>query len=87
MFCGAFRRLVPRHHRRVNPTAYNREFAAPIKLHFGPTEFDDQMASLKQALQQYPQLDASRLGFWGWSYCGYLTLYTLEKTDMFKAGV
>ena len=63
------------------------EFAAPIKLHLGPTEFDDQMASLKQALQQYPQLDGSRLGFWGWSYGGYFTLYTLEKTDVFKAGV
>ncbi len=62
-------------------------FAAPIKHHFGPTEFDDQMAALKQALAQYPQLDASRLGFWGWSYGGYFTLYTLEKTDVFKAGV
>ena len=64
-----------------------REFAKPIKLHFGPVEFDDQMAALKQALEQYPQLDGSRLGFWGWSYGGYFTLYTLEKTDVFKAGV
>jgi dipeptidyl-peptidase 4 len=62
-------------------------FAKPIKHNLGPTEFDDQMAALKQALAQYPQLDASRLGFWGWSYGGYFTLYTLEKTDMFKAGV
>ena len=38
-------------------------------------------------MQQYPQLDGSRLGFWGWSYGGYFTLYTLEKTDMFKTGV
>ena len=30
---------------------------------------------------------ASRMGFWGWSYGGYFTLYTLEKTDLFKAGV
>ena len=64
-----------------------KAFAAPIKHHLGPVEFDDQMASLKQALAQYPQLDGSRLGFWGWSYGGYFTLYTLEKTDMFKAGV
>ena len=62
-------------------------FAKPIKLHLGPTEFADQMASLKQALAAYPQLDGSRLGFWGWSYGGYFTLYTLEKTDAFKAGV
>ena len=45
------------------------------------------MAAVKQALQQYPQLDGSRMGFWGWSYGGYFTLYTLEKTDLFKAGV
>ena len=63
------------------------EFAKPIKLHFGPAEFDDQLAALKQALEQYPQLDGSRLGFWGWSYGGYFTLYTLEHTDVFKAGV
>jgi dipeptidyl-peptidase 4 len=64
-----------------------RAFAAPIKHNFGPTELDDQMASLKQALEQYPQLDGLRLGFWGWSYGGYFTLYTLEKTEKFKAGV
>jgi dipeptidyl-peptidase 4 len=63
------------------------EFAKPIKLHMGPNEFDDQLAALKQALQQYPQLDGSRLGLWGWSYGGYFTLYALEKTDVFKAGV
>jgi dipeptidyl-peptidase-4 len=62
-------------------------FAKPIKLNLGPTEFDDQMAALKQALAQYPQLDASRLGFWGWSYGGYFTLYTMQKTDVFKAGI
>jgi dipeptidyl-peptidase 4 len=64
-----------------------KAFAAPVKRHFGPTELDDQLASLKQALAQYPQLDNSRLGFWGWSYGGYFTLYALEKTDVFKTGV
>ena len=64
-----------------------KSFAAPVKHHLGPTELDDQLASLKQALAQYPQLDSSRLGFWGWSYGGYFTLYALEKTDVFKTGV
>ena len=59
----------------------------PCKHNLGETEFNDQMAALKQALQQFPQLDGNRLGFWGWSYGGYFTLYTLEHTDMFKAGV
>ncbi len=58
-----------------------------IKHNFGETELSDQMAAVKQALQQFPQLDGSRLGFWGWSYGGYFTLYALEHTDMFKGGV
>ncbi len=64
-----------------------KAFAAPIKHHLGPVELDDQLASLKQALAQYPQLDGSRIGFWGWSYGGYFTLYSMEKSDLFKAGV
>src|SRR5215813_10219062 len=64
-----------------------KAFAAPVKNHLGPVELDDQLAALKQVLEQYPQLDASRLGFWGWSYGGYFTLYTLQKSDRFKVGV
>ena len=64
-----------------------KAFALPIKHNLGEIELSDQLAAVKQALQQYPQLDASRMGFWGWSYGGYFTLYTLEKTDIFKTGV
>jgi len=64
-----------------------KAFALPIKHHFGPTELADQIAATKQALQQFPQLDANRIGFWGWSYGGYFTLYALEHSDMFKSGV
>jgi dipeptidyl-peptidase 4 len=64
-----------------------KAFALAVRHNLGETEFKDQMAALKQALQQFPQLDGTRLGFWGWSYGGYFTLYTLEHTDMFKAGV
>jgi dipeptidyl-peptidase-4 len=64
-----------------------KAFAASLRHNFGENEFKDQIASVKQALQQFPQLDSNRLGFWGWSYGGYFTLYTMEHTDMFKAGV
>ncbi|MGA3053946.1 MAG: DPP IV N-terminal domain-containing protein [Candidatus Korobacteraceae bacterium] len=64
-----------------------KAFAVAIQHNFGETELSDQMAAVKQALQQFPQLDGNRLGFWGWSYGGYFTLYTLEHTDMFKGGV
>ena len=64
-----------------------KAFALPVKHNLGENEFNDQLAAVKQTLQQYPQLDGSRMGFWGWSYGGYFTLYTLEKTDLFKTGV
>ncbi len=62
-------------------------FALPVKHNLGPTELADQIAAVKQALQQFPQLDGNRIGFWGWSYGGYFTLYAMEHSDMFKSGV
>ncbi len=62
-------------------------FALPIKHHFGPVELSDQLAAVNQALEQFPQLDSTRVGFWGWSYGGYFTLYAMEHSDRFKAGV
>ena len=64
-----------------------KAFALPIKHHLGPVELADQLAAMKQALERFPELDSSRLGFWGWSYGGYFTLYALEHSDQFKAGV
>jgi len=64
-----------------------KAFALPIKHNLGEVELADQLAALKQALQQFPQLDPNRLGFWGWSYGGYFTLYAMEHTDVFKGGV
>lgn len=64
-----------------------KAFAMPIKYKFGQNEYADQMAAIKQALEKFPQLDGSRLGWWGWSYGGFFTIYTLEHTDMFKGGV
>jgi dipeptidyl-peptidase 4 len=64
-----------------------KAFALPIKHHLGPIELSDQLASVKQALEKFPELDGSRVGFWGWSYGGYFTLYAMENSDLFKAGV
>jgi len=38
-------------------------------------------------LKQFPQLDSNRVGIWGWSYGGFLTLYSMTHSDVFKAGV
>ena len=64
-----------------------KAFALPIKHNFGPIELADQVAAVRQALQQFPQLDGNRIGVWGWSYGGYFTLYAMEHSDMFKSGV
>ena len=64
-----------------------KKFTQVIKHHFGETELKDQLAALDQALQQFPQLDSSRMGWWGWSYGGYMTLYALTHSDRFKAGI
>ena len=38
-------------------------------------------------LKQYPQLDAKRLSWWGWSWGGSFTLYAMTHSDRFRAGV
>ncbi|HXZ80287.1 MAG TPA: S9 family peptidase [Terriglobales bacterium] len=68
-------------------SARGREFAAALRSEFGKVELQDQLAALDQVLQRYPQLDSSRVGFWGWSYGGYMTLYAMTHSDRFKAGV
>jgi dipeptidyl-peptidase-4 len=64
-----------------------RDFAAALLHHFGKVELEDQLAALDQVLKQFPALDAKRVGMWGWSYGGYMTLYAMTHSERFKAGV
>ena len=64
-----------------------RDFAQAAYHNFGPVQFSDQMAALDQVLAKYPQLDAKRLGWWGWSWGGTFTLYAMTHSDRFRAGV
>jgi dipeptidyl-peptidase 4 len=64
-----------------------RDFAQAAYLDFGPVQLGDQIAALDQTLRAYPQLDPKRLGWWGWSWGGTFTLYTLTHSDRFRAGV
>ena len=66
--------------------ARGQKFAAALRHNFGQVELKDQLTALDQALQQFPQLDRNRLGWWGWSYGGYMTLYSMSHSDRFKAG-
>ncbi|HEY6352318.1 MAG TPA: DPP IV N-terminal domain-containing protein [Candidatus Angelobacter sp.] len=67
--------------------ARGRKFATVLMHNFGEIELKDQLTALDQALERFPQLDRNRLGWWGWSYGGYMTLFALTHSDRFKAGL
>lgn len=64
-----------------------RAFAQAAYHNFGPVQLEDQLTVLDAALAKYPQLDAKRLGWWGWSWGGTFTLYAMTHSDRFRAGV
>jgi dipeptidyl-peptidase-4 len=64
-----------------------KKFAAALMHNFGEVELKDQLAAIDQALRKFPQLDGSRLGWWGWSYGGFMTLNAMTHSDRFVAGV
>jgi len=72
-----------------NRGSYNRghAFETPIYHQFGKVELEDQLAGVKY-LKSLPYVDGTRIGIWGWSYGGYMTLEALfNAPDVFKAGV
>jgi dipeptidyl-peptidase 4 len=61
-------------------------FETPIFEHMGRQELKDQLAGVDY-LKSLPYVDSSRMGIWGWSYGGYMTLYTLTHAPrVFKCG-
>jgi dipeptidyl-peptidase-4 len=62
-------------------------FQAPIHDHLGEVEVADQILGAHWLASQ-PFVDPSRIGVWGWSYGGYMTLMLMFKApEVFKAGV
>jgi dipeptidyl-peptidase-4 len=62
-------------------------FEAPVHLDMGRVELQDQLVGVEY-LKSLPCVDPARLGIWGWSYGGYLTLYALTHApQVFRAGV
>ncbi len=66
--------------------ARGRKFASALRRDLGSVEFVDQLAALNQVLAKYPFLDRERIGIWGWSYGGYLTLIAMTHSARFAAG-
>jgi dipeptidyl-peptidase 4 len=65
----------------------DRKFQTAIRHEFGAIELKDQLTALDQLFAQYPQLDQSHMGIWGWSNGGSMTLYAMTHSDRFRAGV
>ncbi len=64
-----------------------KKFSAATRLQSGGVELKDQLTALNQLYAQFPQLDRTRTGIWGWSNGGSMTLYALTHSDRFKAGI
>jgi dipeptidyl-peptidase 4 len=61
-------------------------FEQSIHYRFGGPELSDQRDGVAW-LQQQPWVDPQRIGIWGWSYGGHMTLHAMfEASDLFKVG-
>jgi len=61
-------------------------FETPLHLRLGAQELSDQRDGV-QYLKSLPYVDANRIGIWGWSYGGHMTLHAMfEAGDDFNAG-
>jgi dipeptidyl-peptidase-4 len=72
-----------------NRGSYNRghAFEASIYHQLGKVELSDQLAGVNY-LKSLAYVDSSRIGIWGWSYGGFMTLEAMVNApDVFKAGV
>jgi dipeptidyl-peptidase-4 len=62
-------------------------FQAPIHRELGLVEVTDQVLAARWLASQ-TYVDPDRIGVWGWSYGGYLTLMLMFKApEIFRAGV
>jgi dipeptidyl-peptidase-4 len=62
-------------------------FETPIFKDMGRIELEDHLAGVEH-LKSLPYVDPARIGIYGWSYGGYLTLYAATHApDVFKAAV
>jgi dipeptidyl-peptidase 4 len=62
-------------------------FETPLYRRFGKTELADQLEGVRYLVAQ-GFIDPARVGIYGWSYGGFLTLYSLlNAPDVFRAGI
>src|SRR5437867_3785569 len=62
------------------------EFTRANVNDFGGGDLRDDLAGVDAAIKKYP-IDPNRLGVMGWSYGGFMTMWTVTQTDRFRAAV
>jgi acylaminoacyl-peptidase len=62
------------------------EFARANVKDFGHGDLRDILAGVDAAIKKYP-IDPARLGVTGWSYGGFMTMWTVTQTNQFRAAV
>ncbi len=66
--------------------ARGREFEGATDLALGSKQLPDQLAGVAW-LKKQPWVDPARIGIWGWSYGGYMTIFALTHAPgVFAAG-
>ena len=60
--------------------------AWPAYRNLGEVELRD-MEDMVDWLQSQPFVDDSRIGLWGWSYGGFMTIYALTHSESFRMGI
>jgi dipeptidyl-peptidase-4 len=64
-----------------------RDFKKATYLQLGKYEVEDQIAAAP-SLAKHPNVDAGRIGIWGWSYGGFMSANCLlQGADVFKAAI
>lgn len=62
------------------------EFTHANVKDFGGGDLRDDLAGVDAAIKKYP-IDPNRLGVTGWSYGGFMTMWTVTQTNRFRAAV
>ena len=62
------------------------KFESGIYKHMGSVEIDDQIVGVNY-LKSLDYVDANKVGIFGWSYGGFMTLKAMTKSDQFAIGV
>ncbi|HWL84916.1 MAG TPA: DPP IV N-terminal domain-containing protein, partial [Polyangiaceae bacterium] len=78
---GSIVAIIDAHGTERRGRAWQREFLH----HSGSITVEGQAEGISELAKKYPEIDASRVGIYGWSYGGYATaLAILERPDVFK---